>query len=89
MSSNKKVSINLSKNTTADAQPFRHEKQTKQERMQSARELRKNGMEDGSASPRTIHNTWANDNGSYGGRRTRRRRKNRKNKRKSRTKKHR
>jgi hypothetical protein len=85
MSSNKKVSINLFKNTIANAQPYRHEKQTKQERMQSARELRKNGMGEGAASPRTIHNTWANDNGSYGGRKTRR--KKMKNNRKSRTKK--
>jgi hypothetical protein len=79
--SNKNVSFNpLTKSSLA--QPHRHEKQTKQERMQSLQELRKNGMDE-PASPRTIYNTWQNDNGAYGGRKTKKTNK-RKNKRKSR-----
>jgi hypothetical protein len=49
--------------------------------MQSLQELRKNGMDE-PASPRTIYNTWKNDNGAYGGRT--RKNKNKNTKRKSR-----
>ena len=81
--SKKNVSFNPL-TTSALAQPDRHEKQTKQERMKSLQELRKNGMDE-PASPRTIYNTWQNDNGAYGGRKTKKiKNKNKKTKRKSR-----
>jgi hypothetical protein len=81
MSTNTKKGVSFNPlATSAPAHPDRHEKQTTQERMQALRELRKNGMDE-PASPRTIYNTWKNDNGAYGGRKTKKRRKNRNKKR--------
>ena len=77
--STKKVTLDPLRNTSAFAQPYLHEKQQKTERMTALQSIRKNGMEE-SASPRTIYNTWKNDNGAWGGKKTKKRRMRRRNK---------
>jgi hypothetical protein len=80
----KTVTINTALNTTADAQTNKSGSQTKQEYKNAKADRREYGMEI-PASPRTIYNTWKNDSGEYGGKRTRKRRTNKRRTNKRRT----
>ena len=80
----KTVTINTALNTTAAAQTNKSGSQTKQEYKNAKADRREYGMEI-PASPRTIHNTWQNDSGDFGGKRTRKRRTNKRRTNKRRT----
>ena len=80
----KTVTINTALNTTAAAQTNKTLKQTRAERENAKIDFKQNGMPL-PASPRTIHNTWQNDSGDFGGKRTRKRRTNKRRTNKRRT----